>query len=115
MARNVFDEIRDEITRNKVIIYMKGTPDFPMCGFSAAAVECLREHGYPFAHVNVLEDAEKREAIKEFSNWPTIPQIYIGGQFIGGCDIVRELHASGELAKLLREAFAEAPATQASR
>jgi monothiol glutaredoxin len=105
MERDVFAEIREEISRNKVIIYMKGTPDFPMCGFSAAAVECLRAHGYPFAHVDVLEDPEKREAIKEFSNWPTIPQIYINGQFIGGCDIVRELHASGELRKLLEQAF----------
>lgn len=107
MARDVFAEIRQEIADNKVIVYMKGTPNFPMCGFSAAAVEVLKQYGYPFAHVDVLEDQEKREAIKQFSNWPTIPQIYIAGQFIGGCDIIRELHASGELKKLLEQAFAE--------
>jgi monothiol glutaredoxin len=106
MGRDVFAEIREEIAKNKVIIYMKGTPTFPMCGFSAAAVECLKQYGYPFAHVDVLEDPEKREAIKQFSNWPTIPQIYINGEFIGGCDIIRELHASGELRALLERAFA---------
>lgn len=106
MARDVFDEIREEISENKVIIYMKGNPNFPMCGFSAAAVEVLRQYGYPFAHVDVLEDPEKREAIKQFSNWPTIPQVYIAGQFIGGCDIIRELHAGGELRALLEQAFA---------
>jgi monothiol glutaredoxin len=104
MARDIIAEIRDEIAKNKVLVYMKGTPAFPMCGFSAATVEALRETGYPFAHVNVLEDQEKREAIKTFSNWPTIPQVYIGGKFIGGCDIVRELYASGELEELLKAA-----------
>ncbi len=105
MSRDILAEIEKEIRENKVIIYMKGNPTFPMCGFSAAAVECLKQYGYPFAHVDVLEDPEKREAIKQFSNWPTIPQIYIGGQFIGGCDIIRELHASGELGTLLDRAF----------
>ncbi|GIW43677.1 MAG: glutaredoxin [Candidatus Binatia bacterium] len=105
MSRDVFAEIEQEIRENKVIIYMKGSPTFPMCGFSAAAVECLKQYGYPFAHVDVLEDPEKREAIKQFSNWPTIPQIYIDGQFIGGCDIIRELHATGELRSLLDRAF----------
>ncbi|MCX8072663.1 MAG: Grx4 family monothiol glutaredoxin [Candidatus Binatia bacterium] len=109
MARDVFAEIEQEIRENKVIIYMKGNPTFPMCGFSAAAVECLKQYGYPFAHVDVLEDPEKREAIKQYSDWPTIPQIYIGGQFIGGCDIIRELHASGELRALLEQAFADLP------
>jgi monothiol glutaredoxin len=106
MPRDVMQEIRDEITANKVILYMKGTPSFPMCGFSAATVECLHEAGAKFASVNILEDQEKREAIKTFSNWPTIPQLYIGGKFIGGCDIVRELHASGELRQLIQEATA---------
>ncbi len=105
MSDDVMQEIREEIGKNKVLIYMKGTPTFPMCGFSAATVEVLRQTGYPFEHVNVLENQEKREAIKAFSNWPTIPQVYIGGKFVGGCDIVQELFASGELQRLLKEAF----------
>lgn len=101
MARNVMDEIRDEVTNNKVILYMKGTPSFPMCGFSATVIGVLQQHGKPFAHVNILEDQEKREAIKQYSSWPTIPQLYVNGEFVGGCDIVQELHGSGELGKLL--------------
>jgi len=112
MPRDIMNEIREEITANKVLVYMKGTPTFPMCGFSAATVEVLREIDCPFAHVNVLEDEEKREAIKTYSNWPTIPQVYINGKFIGGCDIVRELYASGELERMLKEACAGAPASQ---
>ncbi len=107
MANKAMDEIREEIAANKVLVYMKGTPTFPMCGFSAATVEVLRQTGYPFAHVNILEDQEKREAIKLFSNWPTIPQVYIGGKFVGGCDIVRELHASGELQALVKAAYGD--------
>ena|ERR1700687_6239166 len=110
MPRDIINEIRSEIGANKVMVYMKGTPSFPMCGFSAATVELLREHGVPFAHVNILEDQEKREAIKAFSNWPTIPQVYVDGKFIGGCDIVRELHTTGELGQILKHAFgADAP------
>jgi monothiol glutaredoxin len=86
---------------------MKGTPTFPMCGFSAATVEVLRATGRPFAHVNILEDPEKREAIKAFSNWPTIPQLYIDGKLVGGCDIVQDLYGSGELQRVLSDAFAE--------
>lgn len=112
MPRDVVEEIRAEIAANKVLIYMKGNPTFPMCGFSAATVEVLRELGVPFAHVNVLEDPEKREAIKTFSNWPTIPQLYVGGKFIGGCDIVRELFVSGELDDIVKQAF-EAPSPEA--
>ena len=108
MSRDVTNEIREEIAQNKIIVYMKGTPAFPQCGFSAATVAALNEAGYPFAHVNILEDAEKREAIKAFSNWPTIPQVYIDGKFIGGCDIVQEMYASGELEQVLKEAFADA-------
>jgi monothiol glutaredoxin len=105
MARDIQAEIRDEIGRNKVMVYMKGTPSFPMCGFSATTVEILHEAGYPFAHVNILEDQDKREAIKAYSNWPTIPQVYIDGKFVGGCDIMRELHATGDLDRLLKDAF----------
>jgi monothiol glutaredoxin len=103
MPRDIMKEIREEITANKVLVYMKGTPTFPMCGFSAATVEALRDIGVPFKHVNVLEDEEKREAIKTYSNWPTIPQVYVNGKFIGGCDIVRELHASGALDRMVKE------------
>ena len=106
MPRDIMNEIRDEIAANKVVVYMKGTPSFPMCGFSAATVEVLQELGCPFTHVNVLENQEKREAVKAFSNWPTIPQVYVNGKFIGGCDIVRELHASGALDRLVKQAFA---------
>jgi monothiol glutaredoxin len=99
---DVLEEIAREVRDNKVIVYMKGTPSFPMCGFSAATVRVLGEIGVPFKAVDVLAEPEKREAIKQFSNWPTIPQLYVGGKFIGGCDIVREMHAKGELAPLLR-------------
>jgi monothiol glutaredoxin len=105
MSRDVMAEIRDEIAANKVLLYMKGNPSFPMCGFSAATVEVLRATGHPFAHVNILEDPEKREAIKVHSHWPTIPQLYINGEFVGGCDIVQDLYASGELQHLLAKAF----------
>jgi monothiol glutaredoxin len=101
---DVLDDIAHEVKENKVIVYMKGTPAFPMCGFSAATVAVLKEIGVPFKAVDVLADPEKRDAIKTFSSWPTIPQVYAGGKFIGGCDIVRELHARGELAPLLRAA-----------
>jgi len=110
MSRNVLEEIREEVTENPVIVYMKGNPSFPMCGFSATAVGILRGYGFPFAHVDILEDQEKREAVKVYSKWPTIPQVYIGGKFVGGSDILQDLHASGELANLLKEAFDTAEA-----
>ena len=100
---DVFAEIEREVRENKVLIYMKGTPSFPMCGFSAATVKVLNDVGVPFKAVDVLAEPEKREAVKVFSNWPTIPQLYVGGKFVGGCDIVRELHARGELAPLIRK------------
>jgi monothiol glutaredoxin len=103
---DVMEEIAREVRENKVLIYMKGTPSFPMCGFSAATVEVLRELGVPFKAVDVLAEPEKRDAIKALSNWPTIPQVYVGGKFIGGCDIVREMHARGELEQLIRKALA---------
>ena len=101
---DVMADIAREVRENKVLVYMKGTPSFPMCGFSAATVEVLREIGVPFKAVDVLAEPEKREAIKHYSNWPTIPQVYVGGKFVGGCDIVREMHARGELAPLIRNA-----------
>ena len=99
---DVMEEIAREVRENKVLVYMKGTPAFPMCGFSAATVEVLREIGVPFKAVDVLAEPAKRDGIKTFSNWPTVPQVYVNGKFIGGCDIVREMHARGELAPLLR-------------
>src|SRR2546425_11739654 len=92
---DVLDEIARELKDNKVVVYMKGTPSFPMCGFSAATVQVLREVGVPFKAIDVLAEPEKREAIKRFSNWPTIPQVYVGGKFIGGGDIGRGMHARG--------------------
>jgi monothiol glutaredoxin len=93
-----FDE---EIKQHKLVIYMKGTPLFPRCGFSAATVQALAPYGEIHA-IDVLAEPEVREGIKEYSNWPTIPQVYINGQFIGGCDIVRDLEARGELERLIK-------------
>jgi monothiol glutaredoxin len=104
---DVMHEIENEIRNNKVMIYMKGNPSFPQCGFSAATIEIFQELGKPFQTVDVLSDPAKREAIKRYSNWPTIPQIYIDGKFVGGCDIVRELHTRGELQSLVDRAFAD--------
>jgi monothiol glutaredoxin len=90
------------VASNRVVLFMKGNKSFPQCGFSAAVIEVLKRHGVPFETVNVLQDQAVREGIKQFSSWPTIPQLYIGGEFIGGCDIVREMDASGELADKLK-------------
>ena len=108
MSRDVMKEIEEEIKNHKVMLYMKGTPDQPMCGFSYTVIEILNQVGHPYASVNILADPEKREAIKQFSNWPTIPQLYINGEFIGGCDITREMFDSGELKQTLDQAFATA-------
>jgi len=93
-------QINNEITSNDVVVFMKGTPVFPMCGFSAAIVQVLTELGVKFSSVNVLESDEMREGIKQFSNWPTIPQLYVKKEFIGGCDIVKEMYENGELLDL---------------
>jgi monothiol glutaredoxin len=92
------------VENNRVFLFMKGNKSFPQCGFSAAVVEILKRHAVPFETFNVLSDAAVREGVKKFANWPTIPQLYIAGEFIGGCDIVREMDASGELADKLRAA-----------
>jgi monothiol glutaredoxin len=107
MAEDMMTEIENEIRNNKVVMYMKGTPASPQCGFSAATTEILQDLGKPFHTVDVLSSPEKRDAIKRFSNWPTIPQVYVNGKFIGGCDIVRELHQRGELQRIVEEAFQE--------
>ena len=99
---DVQDRIRQTVTGNKVVLFMKGTPQFPQCGFSANAVQLLRAAGAKqVATVNVLEDPEVRQGIKEYANWPTIPQLYINGEFVGGSDILREMYETGELQKLL--------------
>jgi monothiol glutaredoxin len=98
-------EIENEIRNNKVMIYMKGNPTFPQCGFSAATIEIFQEIGRPFHTVDVLSSPAKREAIKRYSNWPTIPQVYVSGKFVGGSDIVHELHERGELKRIVDEAF----------
>ena len=99
---DIADRIRATVTDNPVVLYMKGSPQFPQCGFSATAVQILKTCGVnKLASVDVLADPEVREGIKAFANWPTIPQLYIRGEFIGGCDIMKEMYASGELQKQL--------------
>jgi monothiol glutaredoxin len=99
--QNVIDRIKREVGDNDVVLFMKGTPVFPQCGFSAAVVQVLTHLGVPFKGVDVLTDPSLREGIKDFSNWPTIPQLYVKSEFVGGCDIIREMFQSGELTELL--------------
>lgn len=94
--------IEETIQGNKVVLYMKGTKNFPQCGFSARVVQALKKVGEPFAEVNVLADPEIRDGIKEYSKWPTIPQLYVNGSFVGGCDIVMDLEQTGELEKTIK-------------
>lgn len=102
---SIQDTIHEQVTTHTVVLYMKGTPQFPQCGFSATAVQILKACGVnDFFSVNVLEEPEIREGIKQYANWPTIPQLYIKGQFVGGADIMRELFQSGELQQLLSSA-----------
>ena len=96
--------IQDLVAKNRVVLFMKGTKSFPQCGFSNSVVQILKKEGATFEVFNVLSDPEMREGIKEFSSWPTIPQLYVNGKFVGGCDIVTEMHQSGELAKELAAA-----------
>ena len=98
----VFDRIKQDIADNPVVLFMKGTPVFPQCGFSAALVQILTHLGVKFKGIDVLADPEIRQGIKEFSSWPTIPQLYVKGEFVGGCDIVREMFESGELGDVLK-------------
>jgi monothiol glutaredoxin len=103
MADPISQCIQGDIEANDVMLYMKGTPMFPQCGFSARVIQILTHMGVPFQSANVLEDAELREGVKQFSQWPTIPQLYVKGEFVGGCDIVTEMFQSGELAEMLAE------------
>jgi len=103
---DVKTRIEEQLGSNDVLLYMKGTPDFPQCGFSGQTVAALNAVGKPYAYVNIFEDPEVREGLKEYSNWPTFPQLYVKGELIGGCDIVIEMYQSGELQKLLAESAA---------
>ena len=100
---NIKDAIQQEVAGNEVVLFMKGTPQMPMCGFSSTVVQILDYLGVEYKGVNVLADEEIRNGIKEFSNWPTIPQLYVKGEFVGGCDIIREMFQSGELAAHLSD------------
>jgi len=99
----VVERIKQQLQSKPVVLFMKGTPDFPQCGFSAQTVAALRACGAEFAHVNIFEDPELREALKAFSNWPTYPQLYVNGELVGGCDIALEMYRSGELKQLLQD------------
>src|ERR1700747_3351525 len=108
---NVRERIEKIISENPVVLFMKGTPEFPQCGFSGQVIQILDYLGAPVVGINVLEDPDIRQGIKEYSNWPTIPQLYVKGEFVGGCDIVREMHANNELESVFRQhgvAFADA-------
>jgi monothiol glutaredoxin len=104
LPMDIIERIKSQLTASPVVLYMKGTPDFPQCGFSAAAVRALGAVGANFQHVNIFEDPELREALKQYSNWPTYPQLYINGELIGGADIIMEMYKSGELQTLVEGA-----------
>jgi monothiol glutaredoxin len=99
----IFERIKNDLAGSDVVLYMKGNAVFPQCGFSAAVVQVLQGLNVPFRDIDILPDAELRQGVKDYASWPTIPQLYVKGEFIGGCDIVREMYASGELQALLRE------------
>ena len=103
---DVDERIKTELGSSPVVLFMKGTPDFPQCGFSAQTVAALRALGAEFKHVNIFEEPELREALKRYSNWPTYPQLYVNGELVGGCDIALEMYQSGELRQLLADAGA---------
>ncbi len=100
---NILDKIQETVSNNDVVLFMKGTKDFPQCGFSAAVSHVLKTLNVNFLDIDVLRDPEIRQGIKDFSDWPTIPQLYVKGEFVGGCDIVKEMFQSGELVELLKE------------
>jgi len=111
MDQTVAERIKRDISDNDVVLYMKGTPVFPQCGFSAAVVQVLSHMGVKFKGIDILVDPALRQGIKDFSNWPTIPQLYVKGEFVGGCDIVRDMYETGELQDMFKEkgvAFTEA-------
>jgi monothiol glutaredoxin len=101
---DALERIKKQVTDNPIIVYMKGTPDFPQCGFSARTIQALNACDVEYAYVNIYEDEEIYRALPKFANWPTFPQLYVKGELVGGCDIALDLHQSGELAKMLQEA-----------
>ena len=101
---NTLDTIKQQIAENAIILYMKGTPEFPQCGFSARAVNALKACGAKFAYVNILENPDIRAELPKYANWPTFPQLYVAGEFLGGADIIGEMHEAGELAEALAKA-----------
>lgn len=103
---DVNSRIEEQLNSHNILLYLKGSPDFPQCGFSGQTIAALNAIGKPFAYVNILEDEEIREGLKAYSNWPTFPQLYVKGELIGGCDIIIEMYQSGELKKLLEESTA---------
>ena len=103
MAEDIRTRITDLIQKNKVMLFMKGTRQIPACGFSSTVVQILKKEGVPFETFNILADPDLRQGLKEFSNWPTYPQLYVDGKFVGGCDIVTEMHQSGELSGVLKQ------------
>jgi monothiol glutaredoxin len=109
---DITDTIRETVEQNKVVLFMKGSKTFPQCGFSARAVDILKKSGAPFKDVNVLSDPALREGIKAYSSWPTVPQVYIGGKFVGGSDILLEMFESGDLKKLLEAEGVTPPAAK---
>lgn len=104
---DIEQKIKEQIESNDVLLYMKGTPDFPQCGFSAQTAQVLKQIGVPFSYFNILEDQELREQLKQFSNWPTYPQLYIKGELVGGCDIIMQMYESGELEQELKSVSSE--------
>lgn len=103
MSRNIMEEIAAEVNNTPVVLYMKGSRHMPQCGFSAAVIAVLNDTGVDYKDINVLADPEIRDGVKRFSDWPTVPQLYVNGEFVGGCDIVRDMHTNGELQKLLAQ------------
>jgi monothiol glutaredoxin len=106
---DVLERIREQVENNPIVLYMKGTPQFPQCGYSSRAAAALQDCGAKFAYVNVLADPEIFENLPRYADWPTFPQLYVKGDLVGGCDITLELHASGELQKLVSEAATDRP------
>jgi monothiol glutaredoxin len=104
VSQDIFERIKQQVEKDRVVLYMKGTPALPQCGFSQVTAEILRRLGVKFQSYDVLQDPALREGIKQYANWPTIPQLYVDGEFVGGCDIVRSMYESGELEKLVNEA-----------
>ena len=106
MSESIEETIRSQIADNRILLYMKGSPQAPQCGFSAQTVQCLMQCGEPFAYVDVLSNPEVRATLPQIANWPTFPQLYVDGELVGGCDIITEMHESGELATLIQETVA---------